>query len=82
MSEPREPCFEEDFDCDTDPPEQVEEFSLMDIAIVKAHAYAQQYNEHTGRVEDKPNYHALKEGYVHGFLYGVAYRMGGGHEGG
>ena len=59
-----------------------EEVSLMDIAIVKAHAYAQQYNEHTGRVEDKPNYHALKEGYVHGFLYGVAYRMGGGHESG
>lgn len=58
-----------------------EEVSLMDIAIVRGHAYAQEYNPSTGRVEDKPNYHALKEGYVHGFLAGFAHKMGGGHEG-
>lgn len=58
-----------------------EEVSLMDIAIVRGHAYAQEYNPSTGRVEDKPNYHALKEGYVHGFLAGFAYRMGGGIDG-
>ena len=49
--------------------------TLHDIAIVKAHAYAQEYNTHTGRVEDKPNYHALKEGYMAGFLEGFAHRL-------
>lgn len=82
MSEPREPCFEDDFDCDTDPYEPAwRPPSIMDIAIVRGHAYAQEYNPSTGRVEDKPNYHALKEGYVHGFLAGFAYRMGGGLDG-
>ena len=49
--------------------------TLHDIAIVKAHAYAQEYNPYTGRVEDKPNYHALKEGYMAGFLEGFAHRL-------
>lgn len=81
MSEPREPRFEDDFDVDTDPPEPPEydeayyRTTIMDIAITKAHAYAQEYNTHTGRVEDKPNYHALKEGYVAGFLEGFAHRL-------
>ena len=80
MSEPREPSFEDDFDCDTDPPEWwVEEFrtelTLEDIAITKAHAYAQQYNTRTGMVEDKPHYHALKEGYMAGFLEGFSHRF-------
>ena len=80
MSEPREPRFEDDFDVDTDPyepawhPHQAD-ITLYDIAITKAHAYAQQYNPSTGRVEDKPNYHALKEGYVAGFLEGFAHRL-------
>lgn len=55
--------------------------TLLDIAITKGHAYAQEYNTHTGRVVDKPNYHALKEGYMAGFLAGFAHRMSGGHEG-
>ena len=80
MSEPREPSFEDDFDCDTEPPEQVGGFNLMDVAIVRGHAYAQEYNKWTGTIEDKPNYHALKEGYVHGFLAGFAHKMGGGHD--
>lgn len=83
MSNPNEPSFEDDFDCDTDPPEQYEiteeamkqELTLYDIARNKAHAYAQEYNTHTGRVEDKPNYHALKEGYMAGFLEGFAHRL-------
>ena len=49
--------------------------TLHDIAIVKAHAYAQEYNPSTGRVEDKHNYHALKEGYMAGFLDGFTYRL-------
>jgi hypothetical protein len=58
-----------------------EDVSLVDIAIVKGHAYAQEYNTYTGRVEDKPNYHALKQGYQDGFLAGFAHRLGGGNEG-
>jgi hypothetical protein len=77
MSEPREPRFEDDFDCDLDDPlDRAEwETTLYDIASTKAHAYAQEYNTHTGRVEDKPNYHALKEGYTAGFLEGFSYRL-------
>ncbi len=82
MSEPREPRFEEDFDCD-DEPQEIElmntyEMTLYGIASTKAHAYAQEYDPSTGRVEDKPNYHALKRGFTDGFLEGVAFRMGGG----
>lgn len=81
MSEPREPRFEDDFfnePSDDDPYEQDEAYyrtTITDIAITKAHAYAQEYNTHTGQVEDKPNYHALKEGYVAGFLEGFAHRL-------
>ena len=77
MSEPREPRFEDDFDCDSDPmeTEPTYETTLYGIASTKAHAYAQEYNRHTGRVEDKPNYHALKEGYTAGFLEGFAHRL-------
>jgi hypothetical protein len=76
MSQPNEPRFEDDFDVDTDPPEQYEyTTTLYEIAIVKAHAFAQEYNPSTGRVEDKLNYHALKEGYTAGFLEGFSYRL-------
>jgi len=85
MSQPNEPRFEDDFfnePSDDEPYEPLDrvEFdeqatTLLDIAITKAHAYAQEYNTHTGRVEDKPNYHALKEGYMAGFLEGFAYRL-------
>jgi hypothetical protein len=79
MSQPNEPRFEDDFDCDTEPLDRVEfdeqATTLLDIAITKAHAYAQEYNTYTGRVEDKPNYHALKEGYIAGFLEGFAHRL-------
>ena len=79
MSHPNEPRFEDDFDVDTDPPEPDHwtalETTIEDIAITKAHAYAQEYNPSTGKVEDKPNYHALKEGYTAGFLEGFAHRL-------
>jgi hypothetical protein len=78
MSHPNEPRFEDDFDCDTEPHEPYDRWdklSLMDIAITKAHTFAQEYNPSTGRVEDKPNYHALKEGYTAGFLEGFSYRL-------
>ena len=76
MSQPNEPKFEDDFDLDVEPYEQYEyTTTLQEIAITKAHAFAQEYNRHTGRVEDKPNYHALKEGYTAGFLEGFSYRL-------
>jgi hypothetical protein len=80
MSNPNEPKFEDDFfnePSDDEPYEQHEwqPTTLEDIAITKAHAFAQEYNRHTGRVEDKPNYHALKEGYTAGFLEGFSYRL-------
>ena len=78
MSQPNEPKFEDDFDCDTEPADQYyrgETTTLYEIAIVKAHAYAQEYNPSTGRVENKPNYHALKGGYIAGFLDGFSHRF-------
>jgi hypothetical protein len=74
MSQPNEPRFEDDFDVDTDPPEQYTT-TLYDIASVKAHTFAQEYNPSTGRVQEKPNYHALREGYMAGFLEGFAHRL-------
>ncbi len=79
MSNPNEPRFEDDFDCDEEPQEppewSVEETTLYDIAMTKAHAYAQEYDRSTGIVVDKPNYHALREGYTAGFLEGFAHRL-------
>jgi hypothetical protein len=51
--------------------------NIMGLATVKAHIFAQQYNPTTGRVEDKPNYHALKEGYTAGYLAGFVYKITG-----
>jgi hypothetical protein len=53
------------------------EGNLMGLAVVKAHAFSQEYNPTNGRVEDKPNYHALKEGYTAGFLAGFVYKITG-----
>ena len=75
MSEPREPSFEEDFDCDTEPFEQVD-VSLLDIAITKGHAYANALAPNS-----RVLYGDMKDAYKEGFLQGFAHRMGGGHEG-
>jgi len=53
------------------------EGNLTGLAIVKAHAFAQEYNPTNGRIEDRPNYHALKEGYTEGFLAGFVYKITG-----
>jgi hypothetical protein len=71
-----EPKFEDDFDCDSEPPEQLRyNPTLYDIASVKAHVFAQEYNTHTGEVRDRPNYHSLREGYMAGFLEGFSHRF-------
>jgi hypothetical protein len=79
MSNPNEPRFEDDFDCDEEP-QEIEmmsegEITLYSIAMTKAHAYAQEYDPTSGTVKDKTNYYALKEGYMAGFLEGFAHRL-------
>lgn len=71
MSEPREPRFEDDFDCDTDPPEPSVtnyEITLEDIAIEGGHKYAQS-------TLNRALYAELKEAYKAGFLEGFSYRF-------
>ena len=55
--------------------------TLYEIALVKSYVFTQEYNPYSGRVEDRDGYRFLKEGYIEGFLAGVAHRMGGGHGG-
>jgi hypothetical protein len=74
MSEPREPRFEDDFDVDTDPPEQYNP-TMYDIASVRAHVFAQEYNPTTGTVSPRHNYQSLREGFMAGFLEGFSYRL-------
>lgn len=73
MSQPNEPRFEDDFDVDTDPPEQYQpwEFTIEDIAIEKAHNHA-----HPHPIANNRAFYAeLKEAYKAGFLEGFAYRL-------
>lgn len=53
--------------------------TLIDIAITKAHNYAQEYDPNAGRVFQKGNYAEVKKAYQDGFLAGFAHKMGGGH---
>ena len=71
MSQPNEPRFEDDFDVDTDPPEQYQpwEFTLEDIAIEKAHNHAHPI------ANNRAFYAELKEAYKAGFLEGFTYRL-------
>lgn len=80
MSEPREPRFEDDFDYDTDPYEPPEygegrHPTIEDIAILKAHNFANEYNPSTGRVTMVAHYAEIKEAYKAGFLEGFTHRL-------
>ena len=68
----QDPFFEEPSDTDYD-----EQENLTGLAVVKAHAFAQEYNPTSGRAEDRQGYHALKEGYTAGFLAGFVYKITG-----
>jgi len=57
--------------------EYEEQENLIGLAIVKAHAFSQEYDANSGRIKDRPNYHALKEGYTAGFLAGFNYKFTG-----
>ena len=72
MSQPNEPRFEDDFDCDTEPADQYyrgETTTLYDIAIEKAHNHAHPI------ANNRAFYVELKEAYKAGFLEGFAYRL-------
>ena len=72
MSNPNEPRFEDDFDVDTDPPDQYEyeypETTIEDIAIEGGHHYAQS-------ILNRALYSEFKEAYKAGFLEGFAHRL-------
>jgi hypothetical protein len=74
MSQPNEPKFEDDFDVDTDPPEQYTT-TLYDIASTKAWNYTLEYNPSTGMVSPRHNASELKEAYKAGFLEGFSHRF-------
>ena len=74
MSRPNEPKFEDDFDVDTDPPEQ-ETTTLESIAITKAWNYTLEYDKTTGMISPKHNSAELKEAYKAGFLEGFSHRF-------
>ena len=54
-----------------------EQANILGLAIVKAHAFAQEYDSNRGRIVDRTNYHALKEGYTAGFLAGFTHKFTG-----
>ena len=74
MSQPNEPRFEDDFDVDTDPPEQYHQYdwqqlTLDSIAIRKGHEYAKPI------ANNSAFYVELKEAYKAGFFEGFAHRF-------
>ena len=54
-----------------------ESTNITAIAVIKGHAFSQEYNPTSGRAEDRQGYHALKEGYTAGFLAGFVYKITG-----
>ena len=81
LSEPREPSFEDDFDCDIDPPDQYEyeypEITIEDIAIEKGHEYARKECDGSPAhaIKNITLYGELKAAYQAGFLEGFAHRF-------
>ena len=74
MSQPNEPRFEDDFDVDEEPHEKYNP-TMYDIASVKAHVFAQEYNPSTGMVSPRAFSAELKEAYKAGFLEGFSHRF-------
>jgi hypothetical protein len=60
-----------------DTTDEEKQASIMGLAIAKAHAFSQEYDPNNGSVINRPNYHALKEGYTAGFLAGFVYKITG-----
>ena len=52
-------------------------YSILNIALVKSYTYCEEYDTNSGKVVDKENAYALKQGFIDGFLAGFAHRLGG-----
>lgn len=57
-----------------------DDITLYNIASVKGYTYAQEYDPNSGVTRDRNGYHYLKQGYIAGFLAGVAHRLTGGND--
>ena len=78
MSQPNEPRFEDDFDCDTEPADQYyrgETPTIESIAITKAWAYTLEYDSNSGMVSPRGFSTELKAAYKAGFLEGFSHRF-------
>jgi hypothetical protein len=78
MSQPNEPRFEDDFDCDTEPADQYyrgETPTIESIAITKAWNYTLEYDSNSGMVSPRAFSSELKEAYKAGFLEGFSHRF-------
>jgi hypothetical protein len=60
--------------------EAEKQYALTEIALVKSYAYCEEYDSNSGKTREKHGARYLKEGFVDGFLAGVAFRMGGGND--
>ena len=57
-----------------------EEFTLLNIAMVRAWNHIHEYNPYSGQAEEKQGGAYIKEGYIEGFLAGFAYKFESGDE--
>jgi hypothetical protein len=58
--------------------ESEKQFALIDIALVKSYTYCEEYNPTSGQAQMREGHLYLKQGFVDGFLAGVAFRLNGG----
>jgi hypothetical protein len=55
--------------------ERDKEFSLTQIAMIKAWNYGMEYDPVSGREVEKAGFHYLRDGYIDGFLAGFAHKF-------
>jgi hypothetical protein len=60
--------------------EVIDDITLYSIASVKAYNYCMEYDRYSGREVEKLGSMYLKQGYVDGFLAGIAHRLTGGND--
>jgi hypothetical protein len=57
-----------------------DDITLYNIASVKSYNYCEEYNPSSGQTQMKDGYRYLKQGYIDGFLAGIAHRLTGGND--
>jgi hypothetical protein len=57
-----------------------DDITLYTIASVKGYNYCMEYDKYSGREVEKVGSMYLKQGYVDGFLAGIAHRLTGGND--